>query len=102
MSIGLRVYSPPEADRIWLWVYFNNIPIYPVFYLLKGDYEVPRRSVRNGGMGLRARFSSRLRRRIARDTMWLVGIIHVLTKPPNPPSIPYEAPGSRRVWVEEC
>ena len=41
MSIGLRVYSPPEADRIWLWAYFNKIPIYPVFYLLKGDYEVP-------------------------------------------------------------
>ena len=27
----------PEVDRIWLWVYCNKIPIYPVFYLLKGD-----------------------------------------------------------------
>ena len=25
--------SPPEVDRIWLWV-----PMYPIFYLLKGDY----------------------------------------------------------------
>ena len=26
-------------DRIWLWVYCNKIPIYPIFYLLKGDYR---------------------------------------------------------------
>ena len=26
-------YSPPNVD----WVYYNNIPIYPIFYLLKGD-----------------------------------------------------------------
>ena len=26
-------------DRIWLWVYYNQIPIYPIFYLLKGDYK---------------------------------------------------------------
>ena len=32
-------YSPPEVDRIWLWVYHNKIPIYPIFYLLKGDYK---------------------------------------------------------------
>ena len=24
-------------DRIWLQVYYNKIPIYPVFYLLKGE-----------------------------------------------------------------
>ena len=29
-------YSPPEVDRIWLWVYHNKIPIYPIFYLLTG------------------------------------------------------------------
>ena len=22
---------------IWLWVYYNKIPIYPISYLLKGD-----------------------------------------------------------------
>ena len=30
--------SPPYVDRIWLWVYNNKIPMYPIFYLLKGDY----------------------------------------------------------------
>ena len=30
--------SPPEVDRIWLWVYCNKIPICPIFCLLKGDY----------------------------------------------------------------
>ena len=34
-----RVYSHPEVDRIWLWVYYNEIPIYPIFYLLKGHYR---------------------------------------------------------------
>ena len=29
--------SPSEVDRIWLWVYYNKIPIYPMFYLLKGE-----------------------------------------------------------------
>ena len=28
-----------ETDRIWLWVYYNKIPIYPIFYLLKGDHK---------------------------------------------------------------
>ena len=28
----------PYVDRIWLWVYYNKIPMYPIFYLLKGDY----------------------------------------------------------------
>ena len=31
-----KIYSPPEVDRIWLWVYHNKIPIYPIFFLLKG------------------------------------------------------------------
>ena len=32
-------YSPPEVDRKWLWVYYDKIPIYTIFYLLKGgDY----------------------------------------------------------------
>ena len=34
----MQVYSPPQVDRIWLWIYENKIPIYPIFYLLKGDY----------------------------------------------------------------
>ena len=29
---------PPKVDGIWLWVYYNKIPIYHIFYLLKGDY----------------------------------------------------------------
>ena len=37
-GLGFGVYSPPLVDRIWLWVYYNKIPIYPIFYLLKGDY----------------------------------------------------------------
>ena len=36
VSLGLRVYSPREGNRIWLWVYF---PIYPKFYLLKGGLD---------------------------------------------------------------
>ena len=32
----IRVYSPPEVDRTWLWVKYNKIPIYPIFCLLKG------------------------------------------------------------------
>ena len=31
-------YNPPYVDRIWLWVYYDKIPIYPMFYLPKGDY----------------------------------------------------------------
>ena len=34
-----RVYSPPYVDRIWLWVYYSKISIYPIFCLLKGDYK---------------------------------------------------------------
>ena len=33
------VYNPPSADTIWLWVYSDKIPIYPIFYLFKGDYN---------------------------------------------------------------
>ena len=36
MNRGFRVYSPPEVDRIWLWAYYNKIPIYPIFYLPQG------------------------------------------------------------------
>ena len=28
---------PLKLDRIWLWVYHNDDPIYLTFYLLKGD-----------------------------------------------------------------
>ena len=31
----LNTYSPLG---IWLWVCYNKVPIYPIFYLLKGDY----------------------------------------------------------------
>ena len=43
------IFSHPEVDRIWLWVYFNKIPIYPIFYLLKGDYIPILRSARQCG-----------------------------------------------------
>ena len=29
--------APPKVDRIWLWAYYNKIPIYSICYLLKGD-----------------------------------------------------------------
>ena len=32
-------YSPPSGDRIWLWANYNKIPMHPIFYLLKGDYD---------------------------------------------------------------
>ena len=32
--------SPPQVDRIWLWVYYNKIPLYPIFYLHSGDYKL--------------------------------------------------------------
>ena len=35
-----KVYTPPSVDGIWPWVYCNKIPIYPTFYLLKGDYRI--------------------------------------------------------------
>ena len=38
-GLGFKVYSPPQVDRIWLWVQYNKIPIYPIFYLLTGDYN---------------------------------------------------------------
>ena len=34
---GFRAYSTSQVDRIWLLVYYNKIPIYPILYLLKGD-----------------------------------------------------------------
>ena len=41
-------YSP--VDRIWLWIYYNKIPIYPIdsFYLYKGDYREIFRPFRGG------------------------------------------------------
>ena len=38
LTHGSPVYSPSEVDRIRLWVYYHKISIYPIFYLLKGDY----------------------------------------------------------------
>ena len=35
---SLKPYSAPEVDRILFWVYYSRIPIYPIFYLLKGYY----------------------------------------------------------------
>ena len=35
----MKVYSPPEVDRLRLWVYYSKVPIYPIFYLLNGDYR---------------------------------------------------------------
>ena len=32
-------HNPRLVDRIWFWGYYNKIPIYPIFYLLKGDYN---------------------------------------------------------------
>ena len=32
-------HSPPQVERIWLWVYLSKTPIYPIFYLLKGDHK---------------------------------------------------------------
>ena len=29
-------YSPPEVNRIWLWVYYKKIPIYPCSIYLRG------------------------------------------------------------------
>ena len=37
LSLLLWIYSPPYVDRIRLWAYDNKIPIYPIFYPLKGD-----------------------------------------------------------------
>ena len=42
--LGFRLIVPLKIDRIWLWVFYNKIPIYLLFYLLKGDYR---------GLGLR-------------------------------------------------
>ena len=33
-------YNPPQVNGIWLWVYYNKIAVYPIFYLLKGDYII--------------------------------------------------------------
>ena len=51
MNLDLS-YSTPSEDGIWLWVYYKKTPIYPIFYLLKGDYRV--RSLGVWGLGFRA------------------------------------------------
>ena len=38
-GLCLQGYSPPQVDRIWLWAYYNKIPIYRIFYLRKADYK---------------------------------------------------------------
>ena len=35
LLLGLYMV-PPKEDGRWLWVYYNKIPIYPIFYLLQG------------------------------------------------------------------
>ena len=50
----LPIFSPPEVDRIWLWVYLDKLPIYPIFYLLKVDYSLPRENLRDPRQELRA------------------------------------------------
>ena len=35
-----KIYSLTYVDRIWLRVHFSKIPIYTIFYLLKGDYNI--------------------------------------------------------------
>ena len=34
-----KAYSPPQVDRIWLWIDYNRIPTYSIFYLLTGHYN---------------------------------------------------------------
>ena len=36
-GVGFQVGG--QVDRIWLWVSYKKIFIYPIFYLLKGDYR---------------------------------------------------------------
>ena len=37
--LGFSGYSPPGVDRIWLGAYYDQIPMYPISYLLKTDYR---------------------------------------------------------------
>ena len=39
LVVGSGGYNPPYENRIWLWVYHNKIPRYPILSLLKGDYK---------------------------------------------------------------
>ena len=55
--LGIQIqYSLPYVDRLWLWVYYNKVPIYPIFYLLKGGlYSLLATSrKRHTSVGLRA------------------------------------------------
>ena len=36
-SMTLQVLLRMLGGCLWLWVYYNEIPIDPIFYLLKGD-----------------------------------------------------------------
>ena len=40
------------VHRIWLWAYYTKIPIYPIFYLLKGDYRGKGLGFTAGNQGL--------------------------------------------------
>ena len=45
----MEAYSPPSVDRKWLWVYYNKIPICPMFYLLERDYHCRAQGLDMGG-----------------------------------------------------
>ena len=36
----MKANSPPKVDRIWLRVHYSKIPIYPIFYLPRGEYRL--------------------------------------------------------------
>ena len=36
----IALWSKLGRYTIWLWVYCKRIPMYPIFYLLKGDYNL--------------------------------------------------------------
>ena len=45
----IKVYSSPQVDRIWLWVSYNTIPIYPDSIYLRGTMnpgEAERKTMR--------------------------------------------------------
>ena len=39
-EIEAGVLNVKAVDSIWLWVCYNKIPIYPIVYLLKGNYTL--------------------------------------------------------------
>ena len=38
-QLNPEAYSPNQVDGIWFRRYYNKIPIYPIFYLLKGRHN---------------------------------------------------------------